>query len=132
MLLFTKFQVKSLDESHIAVVRIEDGVMENVNEIIDALSSQTKHAIKFLSATVLPDSDIEPKIGSDRQNKASLVSRMTKDLSGDDTELTIFIYALDSQNNFVTASEISKYVTNLVILKLNYLNCSTKFKLFSI
>lgn len=104
-------QVKSLDESHIVVVRIEDGVMEDVNEIVKALSSQTKYAIKVLSAAVLPDSDIEAKLGSDRQNKASI----KKDLSGDDTELMLFIYAINSQNNFVAASEITRYPTNLLL-----------------
>lgn len=122
--MFTIFQVKLLDESHIVIVRIEDGVMENINEIVEALSTQTKYDIKVLSAAVLPDSDVESKLGSDRQNKASLVSSMKTDLSGDDTELTMFIYALDNGNNVILASEISRYVTYLGAPDLW---CSTKF-----
>jgi hypothetical protein len=84
------------------VIKQRGSVLEDVNAVIDKISSTTQYNIKLLSAAVIANDTVNKKV-EDRQ-LSNLIS--TKESSN--TLLQLIIYGLDLEEKPVAYSDIQK------------------------
>lgn len=97
------FQVKVLKQEDISVITIENIAYSEIEDKVKELSLKTEQTVKYLSSTAMP------KVTG---NDEKMIKSLLKVYSIDEKvpAVKIILYALDNENNIISAKDFKKYV----------------------